>query len=131
MISSFSNGFFDELLKLSSGVLVEAPPESESPPEEPEPEPDPETESAANLASSEGRRHLSDLLGTTEGRQEIRNRLESLRARANAAIDERKALTRGLLRARRSSYGPSPTPRRDLTDLLYGGEPFWTARFAR
>ena len=128
MIEEFVAGFFDELKKIAEEGIVEVPPEAT-----PEPEvPDPEAAGAAgDLASSESRRHLTSLLGTTEGRQEVRQDLERLRDRANQAIQERRALTRGLLRARRSAHGPSPTPRSDLRDLLYGGEPFWTARFAR
>jgi hypothetical protein len=128
MIEAFAGGFFDELAKIAEGGILEEPPEPA-----PEPEvPDPEAAGAVgDLASSESRRHLTSLLGTTEGRQEVRQNLERLRDQAHRSIQERRALTRGLLRARRDAHGPSPTPRSDLKDLLYGGEPFWTARFAR
>jgi hypothetical protein len=127
MNESFTNGFFDELKKIAFDTLEETPPECESLPEVPS-EPG---DAVGDLASSESRRRLGGLLGTTEGRQEVRQDLDRLREQANELITKRRALTRGLLRARRELYGPSPTPRNDLRDLLYGGEPFWAARFAR
>ena len=128
MIEEFASGFFDELAKIAEIDVPEEVPEMNPEPEVPDQE---AAGTVGDLASSESRRHLTGLLGTTEGRQEVRQDLERLRDRANDAIQERKALTRGLLRARRGTHAPSPTPRSDLKDLLYGGEPFWAARYAR
>lgn len=134
MIEVFSNAFFDEVLKIAEELTLDTgtPRFMAGLPSEGEPQSSSEPEgTAGEMASSENRRRLSELLETTEGRKEIRDRLESLRSDANRLIDHRKSYTRGLIRAHRSIYGPSPTPRKDLRDLLYGDEPRWTARFAR
>lgn len=73
----------------------------------------------AGFASPSTRDRLTSLMNETEGRQKIRSVYDSFRDQINGVVGVRKALTRGLLRSRRDIFGPSPTPRKDLNNILF------------
>lgn len=79
---------------------------------------------AGSLGSLGVRQSLEERLESADGRRSIRSVLTHLRQRDEETVGLRRAFTRALLRAHRNTAGPSPTPRRDLRDLLYRKEPF-------
>jgi len=79
---------------------------------------------AGSLGSLGVRQSLEERLESADGRRSIRSVLTHLRQRDEETVGLRRAFTRALLRAHRNTSGPSPTPRRDLRDLLYHKEPF-------
>lgn len=77
-------------------------------------------DSVGELASMDARRALEGLLKSDEGKRAIRETLNKLDRSEQEVKSLKKALTRGLLRARREVYGPSRDPVQNLNEILEG-----------
>jgi hypothetical protein len=85
----------------------------------------------SGYSGSDARRLFKSLLTSSGGRQVIRDAFSKLTIDAARVENLRKALIRGLLRARRDLQGPSADQRKDLMSLIFkkdGGptEPFFS-----
>jgi hypothetical protein len=77
-------------------------------------------DSVGDLASMDARRSLEGLLKNDEGKRAIRETLNKLDRSSQEVGTLKKALTRGLLRARREVYGPTRDPVQNLNEILEG-----------
>jgi hypothetical protein len=125
---NFYDAFLDEMAKLGedSAGSPDMDQQEFTPPtaEQPAGPASPGSETAGDFAGADSRRELQGMLGSTEGRQEIRKAFTGLRSKIDELVGVRKAFNRGLVRAHREIFGPTATPNSDLRRLLYKEEPF-------
>lgn len=138
-MSIFYTSFRAELMKMAEGMGMCALPESDqgtamvsmpqdSGVEEPSSTPGPplrpdetgSADSVGDLASMDARRALQGLLKNDEGKRAIRETLNKLDRSAREVSTLKKGLVRGLLRARRETYGPARDPIQNLNEILEG-----------
>jgi hypothetical protein len=77
-------------------------------------------DAVGDLASTNARRSLESMLKTEQGKRSIRETFNKLDRKSEEVSTLKKALTRGLLRARREVYGPARNPVQNLNEILEG-----------
>lgn len=84
----------------------------------------------SGYSGSDARRLFKSLLTSSGGKQIIRDAFAKLNQDETKIDNLRKALTRGLLRARRDLHGPSADQRKDLMSIVFKkdgpSEPFFS-----
>ena len=73
----------------------------------------------SGYSGSDARRLFKSLLTSSGGKQMIREAFAKLNKDETRINNLRKALTRGLLRARRDLHGPSEDQRKDLMSIVF------------